>query len=96
MEIGLVSVLLGAGRNTVDEAVDFSSGVMFHKRPGMLVEKGDVLATVYTERQAVLENSVLRVKHAFAFSDSRVSLLHLITHFVTKDSVEDFDQSIIE
>lgn len=96
MEIGLVGVLLGAGRKTVDESVDFSSGVEIHARPGMYVKEGDHLATIYTERSAVLESAVKQVRSAFFFSTEKPVILPLVTHFITKDSVEDFDQSVLK
>ena len=96
MEIGLIGVLLGAGRKTVEESVDFCSGVEFHVRPGIHVRDGDHLATIYTERSAVLENSVHRVRSAFSFSNDgeKVALPPLVTHFLTKDSIELFDNDV--
>lgn len=96
MEIGLTGVLLGAGRKSVEESVDFTAGILFHKKAGMSVQKGDVLAEVHTERDGeVLEHAVQRVLEAFSFSEERESMPPLIVNFVTKDGVEDFDQSIL-
>jgi len=97
MEIGLVGVLLGAGRKTVEESVDFSAGIRFRKKAGAFVCRGDVLAEAYTERDGVLENNaVRRVLEAFRFSDVEVGdLPPLITNFVTKNGVEEFDQSTL-
>lgn len=92
MEIGLIGVLLGAGRKTVDEAVDFSSGVEIYSRPGMQVKECDVLATIYTERAAVLEIAVKRVQSAYAFSLEKPELPPLVTHFINKNSVQKFEQ----
>jgi thymidine phosphorylase len=94
MEIGLIGVLLGAGRKTTDESVDFSSGVEFHARPGMEVKEGDLLATIYTDRAAVLESAAKRVQSTYAFSVNEPVLPSLITHFINKDTVEKFDQSV--
>jgi pyrimidine-nucleoside phosphorylase len=96
MEIGLIGVLLGAGRKTVEESVNFSSGVEFCARPGMQVKEGDHLATIYTERAAVLESTVQRVQSAFtiSYNDKEPMLPVLVTHFITKDSVEEFDQNV--
>lgn len=96
MEIGQVGVLLGAGRKHVEESVDFSAGIIFYKKAGMSVREGDPLAEVYTDREnGVLENAVQRVLEAFTFSEERVQVPPLIANFVTKDCVEEFDQSII-
>ncbi len=92
MEIGLVGVLLGAGRRTVDESVDFAASVLFRKKAGTLVQEGDVLAEVYTERKRALEDAEKRVLGAFSFSDAAMAVPPLITNFATKDGVEPFNQ----
>ena len=61
----------------------------------MFVNEGDVLAEIYTERDDVLDNAVQRVLDAFSFSDKAVDMPSLITNFLTKDGVEDFDQSLL-
>ncbi len=49
-EIGGASVLLGAGRETIDSAIDFSAGLLLHAKTGGWVEAGTPLATLYTNR----------------------------------------------
>ena len=49
-EVGEVSVVLGAGRETKDSAIDFSAGIILHKKYGDKVEKGEALATLYTSK----------------------------------------------
>ena len=95
MEIGLVGVLLGAGRKTVEESVDFAAGVQFYLKTGMFVREGDILATVYTERETVLDSAVERVRGAFGFSDDKVEIRSSITNIVTKNGAELFDQLIL-
>lgn len=91
-----MGVLLGAGRKHVEESVDFSAGIQFYKKAGMYVQEGDVLAEVHGDRDdGLLQNAVHRVLEAFTFSEEQVQLDPLIANFVTKDCVEEFDQSII-
>lgn len=45
---GIASLLLGAGRNTKEESIDFSAGITLVKKTGDKVEKGDVIAIMYT------------------------------------------------
>jgi len=94
LEVGLVGVNIGAGRKTVDDPIDKTAGILFHKRPGMHVVEGDVLATVYTERGDQLANAVQRILDSCTFSADQIELPPLITNFVTNEGVEDFDQSI--
>lgn len=53
-QIGLCSVLLGAGRATKDESIDPAAGIILNKKIGAPVNKGDVLCTLYTNREAVI------------------------------------------
>ncbi len=46
-EIGKASVMLGAGRTSKDDKIDYAAGIVIHKKVGERVEKGDVLATLY-------------------------------------------------
>ena len=96
LQVGLVAVNIGAGRKTVDESIDERAGVLFHKRPGMYVAEGEIVATVYTERGDQLTSAVQRISGSLTFSDDRVELPPLVTNFVTSEGVEDFDQSIFE
>lgn len=54
---GIASLLLGAGRNTKEESIDFSAGIILKKKTGDYVNKGDVIATLYTSNEAKFEAS---------------------------------------
>ena len=56
-QIGLCSVVLGAGRATKEEAIDPAAGIILRKKVGDKVAAGDVLCTLYTNREAVLPNA---------------------------------------
>lgn len=49
--IGVASVLLGAGRNTKDDAIDYSAGIILKKKTGQNVQAGDVLAVLHAENE---------------------------------------------
>jgi pyrimidine-nucleoside phosphorylase len=48
---GIASVVLEAGRETKESDIDYASGLILNKKLGDKVEKGDVLATLYTNNQ---------------------------------------------
>ncbi|MBQ9276350.1 MAG: pyrimidine-nucleoside phosphorylase [Clostridia bacterium] len=54
---GVASLLLGAGRNTMDEDIDFSAGIILHKKTGDKVEAGDVIATLYTSDESKFQQA---------------------------------------
>lgn len=67
-QIGRASVLLGAGRETADSAIDFGAGIMLHKNRGDRVEKGEPLATLYSSTDARCREAAEYLQGAFAFS----------------------------
>ncbi len=44
---GIASLLLGAGRNTKDDEIDFSAGILLKKKTGDRVDVGDTVAVLY-------------------------------------------------
>ena len=66
-KIGRASVLLGAGRETKDSAIDFGAGIMLHKNKGDRVEAGETVATLYTESEARCAEAERALCTAFAF-----------------------------
>ena len=60
-EIGVASVILGAGREKKEDAIDFSAGIVLNKKSGDKVAKGDTIATLYTNN----ENSLNTAKEKF-------------------------------
>lgn len=77
-EIGLVSVMLGAGRATKTDTIDPLAGIEILKKTGDKVQKGDPLCILYTERKAVLETAAKRYLSALMFEGERPALPPLI------------------
>lgn len=53
--VGIAAMLLGAGRKTKEDVIDYSVGVKLHKKVGMMVEAGEPLVTVYANREDIAE-----------------------------------------
>ncbi len=65
LEVGFVALLLGAGRMKVEDTIDPKAGIMLHKKVGDTVGTGDVLATLYTDRKEMLDETAHRLERAF-------------------------------
>ena len=46
---GIAALLLGAGRNTKEESIDYSAGIILKAKTGDFVNKGDAIAILYTD-----------------------------------------------
>ena len=52
--LGTVALNLGAGRRTKDDVIDPAAGIILHKKTGDKIKKGDVIATLFTNRADAL------------------------------------------
>jgi pyrimidine-nucleoside phosphorylase len=50
-EIGTAAMLLGAGRETKEDLIDYASGIHLEKKVGDHIEIGDVLCILHTNRE---------------------------------------------
>ncbi len=85
---GVASSMLGAGRETKDSDIDFSAGIIIHKKVGDVVNEGDVLATMYASNEELFEGAAKRYLSALTITPERPEEKPLIFARVTKDSVE--------
>ncbi len=51
LEIGESAMRLGAGRETFDDVIDMSAGIILNKKVGDKVQKGDILCQVHTNKE---------------------------------------------
>ena len=52
-EIGVASIILGAGRATKEDVIDLAVGLVLHKKVGDKVEEGESILTIYSNRENV-------------------------------------------
>ncbi len=76
--VGETSLLLGAGRQTKEDALDMGAGVILHKKTGDRVAKGEPIATLYASEEVRLENAKKHFLSAVAYSDNQPVLPPLI------------------
>ena len=77
-EIGVSSVILGAGRETKDSVIDHSAGIVLVKKLGDRVEVGDTLAVLHTNNRAAIPAAEAKFLGAISMSDEIVELGKLI------------------
>jgi pyrimidine-nucleoside phosphorylase len=66
---GIASLMLGAGRNTKEESIDYSAGITLLKKTGDKVDKDEVIAVMYTNDQGRFEGAVNRFNQATTIDD---------------------------
>ena len=71
LEIGESAMRLGAGRETFDDVIDMSAGIVLNKKVGDKVQKGDVLCVVHTNKEDY-EPILKDIEEAFTIVDGFV------------------------
>ena len=69
--LGEAAMLLGAGRATIDDKIDWGVGIVLNKKVGDKISKGDILATIYTNGQNT-EQVVQMVLDAYLMSEKTI------------------------
>lgn len=70
--LGLASMVLGAGRQTKESIIDYSAGIILNKKKGMKVEKGELIATIYSDDMEKIKEAEEIIKKSITFSFSPV------------------------
>lgn len=67
---GIACLLLGAGRNTMADKIDYAAGIRLHHKTGDFVKEGEPVATLYTCREELLDSAEARFRAATTWSDT--------------------------
>ena len=69
--VGEASGLLGAGRQTKEDAIDLAAGIVLKKKTGAAVTAGQSLAVLYTNRPEALEAAEKKLLEAITFGKEK-------------------------
>lgn len=89
-EIGVSAMILGAGRETKEDELDLSAGIVLQKKVGDYVNKGDVLAYMHYNKEEKFEQAKERFINAYEIVDDKTQPKKLIYGVVTKDEIKKF------
>jgi pyrimidine-nucleoside phosphorylase len=86
-DIGIAAMILGAGRETMEDVLDMGAGIYFNKKIGDYVEAGEVIGTLMTNKENKIEEAISITLKSLTYSDTAVEKRMLIQAKVTKDGV---------
>ena len=69
-KIGISAVILGAGREKKEDTIDMSAGIILKKKTGDKVNKGDIIATLYSCNKNSFESAKKQFIDALEFSEN--------------------------
>ncbi|MDO5294362.1 MAG: pyrimidine-nucleoside phosphorylase [bacterium] len=70
-QVGIASMILGAGRETKESIIDYSAGIDMKKKYGDKVVKGDVLGVLYTNKEESVENAERVFEKAYTIGEEK-------------------------
>ena len=88
--VGVSAMVLGAGRETKEDELDLSAGIILKKKVGDFVNEGDTLAVMHFNREHKFEDAKRRFKNAYIISEEKAEPKKLIYGVVTKDGISKF------
>ncbi len=77
-KIGLSAMKLGAGRKTKDDPIDYTAGIILSKKTGDAVRSGELIATLYTNDRASIDEARESFLSSLTFSDTPIPKSELI------------------
>ncbi len=77
-EIGMAALELGAGRKTKEDKIDPKAGIIFYPKIGNHLNKGKVIAEIFTDDKAKLSIAQDKILNSLTFSESKVKKQKLI------------------
>ncbi len=83
-EVGRCSLILGGGRETKEDVIDLSVGILFHRKKGDAVRSGEALATLYANDAARLKEAKERLLRAITVGREPVGKEPLIKKIITQ------------
>ena len=69
-KVGMVSCILGAGRVRKEDSIDSSAGIIINKKLGDRISKDEVFATLYTDKEDILDQAEADLIAAYNVSDN--------------------------
>ena len=81
-QCGIASVMLGAGRTVKDGPIDYSAGIVMHKKTGDVVRAGESIATLYASRESLLVNAAKTYLEAITFGKTAPVVVDTILDMV--------------
>lgn len=89
-EVGVSAMILGAGRETKEDILDLSAGIVLTKKVGDYVNEGDILAYMHLNKEEKLQQAKERFIAAYKIVDDKVEPKKLVYGVVTKDEIKKF------
>jgi pyrimidine-nucleoside phosphorylase len=87
-EIGRLSMLLGAGRQTVEDTVDYTAGMFIHKKIGDRIHRSEALITLQNSGPPPDNDFIQAVRNCFVIAHQSVAPPQLLQKLLNAQGVQ--------
>lgn len=88
--LGISSMLLGAGRQTKDDVIDYQAGIILNLKTGMQVSEGDLLGTLITTDPTKFSEAETVFRSAYHLGSAEPAPTPLILEQIDKNGIKKF------
>ena len=81
-QCGIASVMLGAGRTVKDGPIDYSAGIVMHKKTGDAVSMSERIATLYASDESLFTNAAQTYLEAITIGNTAPKVVDTILDIV--------------
>ena len=81
LDLGVAAMKLGAGRETKDDIIDYTAGLLLNKKIGDKVEKGELLITAYTNKDNI-EDVIKEIEKSITISNTIIKKTNIIKDYI--------------
>ena len=83
LDIGIASMQLGGGRETLEDTIDMAAGIMLNKKIGDHVDKGELLCTLHTNKSEAEYKPIMKdVRRAYVIVKEKVEARPVIREII--------------
>lgn len=86
--IGIACSILGAGRQTKDDVIDYGAGIILRKKLGEEVQKNETLAVLYSSDTQRLMQAERKFMASLTFSNKPVKPRKMIIAKISKENID--------
>ncbi len=86
-EIGMASLTLGGGRETKESEIDLTVGLLLNKHLGDLIRKNDMVATIYGNDKAKMQEAKTRFINAYRVSKFSINRNPVVYEVITQSDI---------
>jgi pyrimidine-nucleoside phosphorylase len=81
-QIGIASLELGAGRMTKEDIIDPKAGIIFYRKIGDYVKKGELICELHSDSKSEIKSAEQMINGSIKFSNTKPALPKLIKKII--------------